>query len=65
MDKSLVAGVLLAIVASAVTAGIVMVVGQEGGEPTIGPSKALRPSEITKIPPGSPAGGPSRHETRG
>lgn len=48
--------VVLAVVASAVTAGVVVVIGQEGGgEPPIGPSSALRPSEITKLPPGTPA----------
>ena len=56
MSKGIFVGILLAVVASAVTAGIVVVVAQQGsGEPEIGPSKALRPSEITKIPPGTPA----------
>lgn len=58
MNKSLLTGIGLAVVASAITASIVVVIGQEGGgQPAIGPNSALRPSEITKIPPGTPAVG--------
>jgi hypothetical protein len=52
MNRGLIAGVALAVVASAVTAGIVVVVGQEGGnEPHLGPYKALSPREIGELPP--------------
>jgi hypothetical protein len=57
MTRALIAGVLLALVVSAVTAGAVVVVGQGGGEPDgtkIAPVKAV--SEWTpKTPPGTPA----------
>jgi hypothetical protein len=56
MNKGVLVGILLAVMASAVTAGIVVVVAQQdSGEPEVGPSKALRPSEITQIPAGTPA----------
>lgn len=56
MSKRIVLGIFLAVVASAATAGVV-VVGQGGDEPQetyIPPVKALKPSELTKIPPGTP-----------
>jgi len=56
MNKRLFLGILLAVVASAVTVAVV-VVGQENDQPLIGPSKALRPSEITKLPLGTPIAG--------
>ena len=58
--KRLILGVFLAVVASAITAGAVIVVGQHGGgqeppeEVYIPPVKALKPSELTKIPAGTP-----------
>ena len=58
MSKRIVLGVLLAVVASAITASAVVVVGQQGGsEPNgtkIAPTEALQPSELTKIPAGTP-----------
>jgi hypothetical protein len=59
MSKRIVLGVLLAVVASAITASAVVVVGQQGGggspeETYIPPEKALKPSELTKIPAGTP-----------
>jgi hypothetical protein len=58
MTKRLVLGILLAVVASAITASVVVVVGQgRGHEPDevkIPPVNALKPSELTKIPPGTP-----------
>lgn len=56
MNKRLLGGVILAVLAAAATATGVVVVAQQG-QPAIGPSKALRPSEITKVPPGTPAVG--------
>jgi len=57
MSKRLILGVLVAVVASAITAGAVVVVGQQGGgEPNgtkIAPIKALKPGEM-KPPPGTP-----------
>jgi hypothetical protein len=58
--KRIALGIFLAVVASAITAGAVAVVGQQGGgeeppvEGYIPPTKALKPSELTKIPPGTP-----------
>ncbi len=57
MNRGVLLGILVAVIASAVTAGIVVVVAQQGGEPPTGRSKALRPSEITKVPAGTPAVG--------
>lgn len=63
MSKRLILGILLAVVASAITAGAVVVVGQQGGgegpheETYIPPEKALKPSELTKVPPGTPVAG--------
>jgi hypothetical protein len=60
MSKRIVLGVFLAVVASAITASaVVVVVGQQGEERTvvesyIPPEKALKPSELTKIPAGTP-----------
>lgn len=60
MSKRIVLGILLAVVASAITASAVVVMGQQGGgqEPPeeiyIPPEKALKPSELTKIPAGTP-----------
>jgi len=60
MSKRLILGVFLAVVASAITAGAVVVIGQSGGgEPNgvkIAPTKALKPGELT-IPPGTPVAG--------
>jgi len=59
MSKRIVLGVLLAVVASAITAGAVVVVRQQGEGRTvvegyIPPEKALKPGEM-KPPPGTPA----------
>jgi hypothetical protein len=56
MTKRLIGAVVLAVVASAITASVVVVVGQddEPREVEVPPSEALKPSEITKIPPGTP-----------
>jgi hypothetical protein len=59
MSKRTVLGVLLAVVASAVTAGVVVVVGQGGGqgdEVKIPPVGALKPGEL-KPPAGTPLAG--------
>jgi hypothetical protein len=62
MSKRIVLGVLLAVVASAITASAVVVVGQQGGgqepveETYIPPEKALKPGEV-EIPPGTPVAG--------
>lgn len=59
MSKRLILGILLAVVASAITASAVVVVGQQGGgqeppeEGYIPPVKALKPGEV-EIPPGTP-----------
>ncbi len=56
MSKRIVLGVLLAVVASAITAGAVVVVGQDWREPDgekIPPIKALKPGEV-EIPLGTP-----------
>ena len=57
MTKRVVLGILLAVVASTITASTIVVLGQGGGqrdEVPFGPAKALKPSELTKIPPGTP-----------
>ena len=59
MSKRIVLGVFLAVVASAITATAVVVVEQQGegrtvDESYIPPEKALKPSELTKIPAGTP-----------
>ena len=60
MTKRLVLGILLAVVAAAITASAVVVVGQGGGHSTdevkIPPVKALKPGEL-KPPAGTPVAG--------
>jgi hypothetical protein len=59
MTKRLILGIFLAVVASAITATAVVVVGQGGGqgdEVKIPPVKALKPGEL-KPPPGTPVAG--------
>lgn len=52
MNRRLIVAIVLAVLASAVTATVVVVVGQEGDtKPTIGPRKALSPREIGELPP--------------
>ena len=57
MSKRLILGIVLAVVASAITASVVVVVGQGGGEPQetyIPPIKAVE-DWTPKTPPGTPA----------
>jgi hypothetical protein len=59
MSKRILLGVLLAVAASAITAGAVVVVGHgggQGGEVKIPPVKALKPGEL-KPPAGTPVAG--------
>jgi hypothetical protein len=61
MSKRIVLGVLLAVVASAITASAVVVVGQNGGESsaekTYVPPVKAREEWTPKTPPGTPAAG--------